>query len=50
MIAYPSNVRWLSYGSRDRFKQWWPRIFWTAYTAGVIAATVGSYRLCQGLF
>lgn len=50
MIAYPSNVRWLSYGKRDRLKRWWPRLFWAVYTAGVIAATVGSYRLCQSLF
>ena len=27
MIAYPSNVRWLSYGRRDRFKNLWRRIW-----------------------
>lgn len=49
MIAYPNNVRWLSYGQRDRFKNLWRRVWWTAYTAGVIAATVGAYHLAQAL-
>ncbi len=53
MIAYPNsnNVRWLRYGRRsDRLRHWWPRVFWSAYTAGVAAAAVGCYRLAQILF
>ena len=50
-IKYPAEVKWLPYGGAKR--DWKARLrayWWAAYTAGVIAATVGIYRVAQALF
>ena len=51
-MDYPSNVRWLSYTSKQSRPRalwldcWW----WVAYTAGVGAVSVGAFKLAQVLF
>ena len=52
MTIYSNNVRWLRYRKRSATQPaGWPLWAWlTAYTSGVVAATVGSYSLFQTLF